>query len=256
MKNKGFTLIELSMVLVIIGLMVGGIVGGKALIHQARLQNLVRDFYKYETAVNTYKSQYDALPGDHPEAEEYWPGKTNNGNGDGMIWDHFTGFAHDAAADDEHTKFWQHLVLAEMIGFHYFTQYHNTYPGINLPEGPFDGQAYRPEAQDYSHGPDLENGRYGNHIGNILWAAMGPYPPGDLAGGFLKPADARTVDLKMDDGIPTRGKLYGVVGDLPGGIATDEDACVRGSTGADDPGDEVYQLSSTDRACKVGYWLD
>ena len=62
--ERGFTLIELSIVLVIIGLIVGGVLVGQDLIRAAAVRAQVSQIEKYNTAVNTFRDKYGALPGD------------------------------------------------------------------------------------------------------------------------------------------------------------------------------------------------
>src|SRR5882757_2419229 len=63
-KEAGFTLIELSIVLVIIGLIVGGVLVGQDLIRAAEVRATISQIEKYNTAVNTFRGKYNALPGD------------------------------------------------------------------------------------------------------------------------------------------------------------------------------------------------
>ena len=65
--EAGFTLIELSIVLVIIGLLVGGILSGLDLIRAAELSATISQITKYNTAVNTFRVKYGYLPGDIPD---------------------------------------------------------------------------------------------------------------------------------------------------------------------------------------------
>src|SRR5271155_2823005 len=62
--QHGFTLIELSIVLVIIGLIVGGVLVGQDLIRAAEVRATIAQIEKYNTAVNTFRGKYNALPGD------------------------------------------------------------------------------------------------------------------------------------------------------------------------------------------------
>jgi prepilin-type N-terminal cleavage/methylation domain-containing protein len=76
MKKKGFTLVELSIVLVIIGLLVGGILVGQSLIESAKLSSFVSLIAKSDAAVNAFEAKFNGLPGDN---------KSFGGNGDGFV---------------------------------------------------------------------------------------------------------------------------------------------------------------------------
>ena len=150
--RMGFTLIELSIVLVIIGLIVGGILTGQSLIRQAELQSILADVNKFSTAAFTFQGKYAALPGDMPNATSYWGINPNcstggagtgtetcNGNGNGLI---------DMMAPDnscceygtsmEQFLFWQHLGNAGLIPGQFSgggPNYWACTPGVNCPGG-------------------------------------------------------------------------------------------------------------------------
>ena len=63
-QQAGFTLIELSIVLVIIGLIVGGVLTGQDLIRAAEIRATIGQYEKYNTAVNTFRTKYNGIPGD------------------------------------------------------------------------------------------------------------------------------------------------------------------------------------------------
>src|SRR5437763_7869808 len=119
-KPQGFTLLELSIVLVIIGLLIGGIFVGQSLIHTAQINAVISEFNRYQTAVQNFKQQYQALPGDMNNATSFWgsaggtgadatcfntlsnTAATCNGNGDGSIQT-------SVSLWDEVYRAWQHL---------------------------------------------------------------------------------------------------------------------------------------------------
>lgn len=103
--KNGFTLVELAIVMVIIGLIISGIVGAQSLIEVAERNSLITDLANSQKAIYAFKLQYGErnLPGDFDEATEYWPGQTDNGNGDRRI-----------SSRHEAVDFWQHLALAEI----------------------------------------------------------------------------------------------------------------------------------------------
>jgi prepilin-type N-terminal cleavage/methylation domain-containing protein len=86
MKNlqKGFTLVEIAIVLVIIGLLLGGILKGQEMITQAKIKNAVSDFSGISAAYYGYQDRYRALPGDDPSAGTRWSGAVSGG-GNGVV---------------------------------------------------------------------------------------------------------------------------------------------------------------------------
>src|SRR3990172_13439298 len=85
--QKGFTLVEIAIVLVIIGLLLGGILKGQEMITQAKIKNVVADFSGISAAYYGYQDRYRAIPGDDPNAATRWstaPAATA-GNGNGVV---------------------------------------------------------------------------------------------------------------------------------------------------------------------------
>src|SRR5690349_19781918 len=84
-KERGFTLIEMSIVLVIIGLIIGGILKGQEIITQARVKSVVNVVNATRSAANTYYDRYRALPGDDQNATARVDPRLIAGNGDGQV---------------------------------------------------------------------------------------------------------------------------------------------------------------------------
>src|SRR5262245_44524359 len=89
MKNNGFTLIDLSIVLVIIGLIAGGVLVGKDLIAATEHRATIRQAEQIDRAVNAFRSKFNCLPGDCVNADQFGfshnQGAGISGNGDGRI---------------------------------------------------------------------------------------------------------------------------------------------------------------------------
>ena len=96
MNKKAFSLVELSIVLIIIGLLVTGVSGGQKLIHSAKINKTLAELENIIASVNTFKATYDALPGDFNNASNFFGSSacedhatfselTCNGDGNGII---------------------------------------------------------------------------------------------------------------------------------------------------------------------------
>src|SRR6266850_4855819 len=111
-NEGGFTLVEIAIVLVIIGLLLGGILKGQEMITQARIKNAINDFNGISVAVTSYQDRYRFLPGDDPGANARWTVQApTSGNGDGVV----TGLYNDPTATTESHLFWQHLRIAGFV---------------------------------------------------------------------------------------------------------------------------------------------
>jgi prepilin-type N-terminal cleavage/methylation domain-containing protein len=108
-KNKGFTLVELAIVLVIIGLLLGFVLNGQPLIESAKVKKMVRDFQNVQLYMHGYQDRFKVLPGDDHAADVHVGGmNATNGSRNGLLegaWD-------TVSNDDETCVFWQHVRLA------------------------------------------------------------------------------------------------------------------------------------------------
>ena len=115
-RQAGFTLVEIAIVLVIIGLLIGGVLKGQELINSAKVKNLAQDFRNIQTVLYAYQDKFRALPGDDVRASDHvcpsnTPACVGNGDANGTIDGQW-----DAAATDtvESIYFWQHVRYANL----------------------------------------------------------------------------------------------------------------------------------------------
>lgn len=112
-RQSGFTLIEIAIVLVIIGLLLGGVLKGQELINNSKIRNTVSSLDGIAAAIYSYQDRYNALPGDDPNADTRWglaAGLATAGNGviEGA-WGSIDG------GTDESALLWEHLRQAGLI---------------------------------------------------------------------------------------------------------------------------------------------
>ena len=191
-RQSGFTLIEIAIVLVIIGLLLGGILKGQELITQGRIRNVANDFQSMTAAINLYQDRYRALPGDDPGAAARWTAAgstTTSGNGDGTIGANTAGTPayNSNAAGDESRLFWQHLRLAGLVG------------GATTTGA--IGTANPPNAASGVTG--VQNGAFGIN-GTVICS------------NNLPAKIAQAIDTQFDDGIATTGTVRGAAGTAAG----------------------------------------
>jgi len=233
--RRGFTLIELSVVLVIIGLIVGGVLVGRDLIHAAQIRSLITDEQRYITAVNTFREKYGGLPGDITNATNFWGADTHgggcpqsgyytptqtttcNGNGNGLIENDAASGDFTAPAMFENFQAWKQLANAGLIpgsfsGVPGPGSVADNEPGLNVPATKLGGGF---EWTVFSSTPghmasNLFPGAQYSTQYLLLGAAGTAGNSGfDLEGVLLSPADALSIDTKIDDGLPATGSVLG-----------------------------------------------
>lgn len=216
--NSGFSLVELSIVLVILGLLTGGILGGQALIKAAELRSVTTEFNTWLTAVNTFKGKYFQLPGDMNNATQFW-GRADNGTFSGQCADpdddEGTGTQTcngdgngSVVTDSEELRFWQHLANAGLINGE-FTGVggsggvSHAVAGENIPRAKYNNGAWGTDNEGDSAGNTQE---FAYNYGHVFVLGA-PDAAGEADSDLFNPEDLWNVDTKMDDGKPGRGKV-------------------------------------------------
>ncbi len=213
-SENGFTLIELSVVLVVIGLIIGGVLTGQQIIQNARITSAINAMQSYQGQIQVYSQNYGALPGDDNKAGTRFPdGKAYaDGQGNGSIGT-ANSFDTESTAPPagESRLVWSHLRAAGLVK----NQVGDTENAIQ-PPNPF-------------------NGIYGIQNG----AFSGDYA---MSGTVLclnnVPADAaQTIDTRLDDGQHSSGSIRATTGAIDAELAPAQAADSSGYSGG-----SVYKL--------------
>jgi prepilin-type N-terminal cleavage/methylation domain-containing protein len=185
-----FTLIELSIVLTVIGLIVAGVVSGRSLIKQASLRKDVAFVAQVQLAISQFKVEYLAMPGDFPSASTYWSTAVN-GNGDGTYGTWY------CPGNAETYTFWQHLALAGLIPGTFSGTGSTAYIGQNVP-----AVAMNPSFE-WCANYDSHGSIYATHN-----AIMTGYGNPEIGGTYpFLQKYAAAMDRKIDDGFPKAGRM-------------------------------------------------
>lgn len=232
--SRAFTLIELSIVLVILALLVGGVLAGQSLVRAAELRSVTVDLSRFKIAVGHFQDKYNAIPGDMNNATSYWGAAdggdgvgsdcgytvstgtaTCNGNGN----EYLENIANIATVQLENFRFWQHLANAKLI--------EGQYTGTGDPSL---------DAWSNSYGATIRLNVPGSKIKMGFWAVETPCSTSDgwcdnsgIAYGnsfrfssttsgpstlnyaqnipILPPDESASIDRKIDDGMPYTGTM-------------------------------------------------
>lgn len=182
----GFTLVELSIVIVIVGLLIGGILVGQSLIESAKINKVVRQYQQYDAAISTFRTKYKQYPGDSNLFSVA-------GNNDKSI-----GYAETANA-------WRHLSLGVGLKNKYGSDY-QTFTW-NLPTTEYQCPVFDLE-QDKTQTICLG---IGNATTNPASAIYYRYHSGPMFSAPIRapmqPKDALAIDTKLDNGIANTGSV-------------------------------------------------
>lgn len=190
-RRQGFTLVELSFVLVIIGFIIGGVLTGRQIMMNAEITNAANAVQSFQAQFQTYVQNYGAIPGDDLSAKTRFPsaGLADVGDGNGVL----AGTFDSTTAADETRLAWAGLRAASLVK----SQAGST-ASTAQPANPFNG----------IYG--FQNGAFnGALVGNAV--CMNSVPP----------EAAQAIDARLDDGSSNSGTIRAMADSSTEGEATD-----------------------------------
>ncbi|MBK1664365.1 prepilin-type cleavage/methylation domain-containing protein [Rhodospirillum rubrum] len=204
--RAGFTLIEMSVVLVLVGLLLGGVLKGQQLIESTRLKMTISQWEATRTAVSAFEDRFGALPGDFDEAATFLANGVADGDGNGVIGT--AGLTMGAAPAAESGLAWVHLA------------YGNFLAGVRLGTAA-DGSDSTMPARLSGESLAIIHGRFGRTAATGHWLRLQDTLRGPTRAA-LSGAQAREIDIRYDDGNADSGYI---VMSAPDGETGTADAC-------------------------------
>ena len=266
-KLSGFTLIELSIVLVIIGLIVGGILVGQDLIKAAEIRSTVGQIEKYNSAVNTFRTKYNGIPGDITStsatafglfAETTLAGNAGHQDGNGLVEGGGTGAT---SAIGETLDFWRHLSDASLIDGNFGTTGNSLILAASgLPTG-----AVTTMSQSVPTSKTTPANYFAVYsVSGLNYYELGPWSGITGAGAYtfgtagLSPIQAYNMDVKLDDGLPQTGiviskGISAINANPSSNAASTALTCDLGAGTATDNYNRVAATGGNDPSCAVQF---
>jgi len=256
-QRRGFTLVELAIVLVIIGLIVSSVMIGQTLVKSASIRAAIQQIDAVQSGVNAFRSKYRGLPGDiyYGDASSYGlstiasssvTNTTGRGDGNGVLQSDLTGNS-GLAQSGEPVLFWQHLKDSNLL--------QGSFAGLTLTSGTsITVSSYLTAYNDSKLGTGEKIMAYSsagkNYLIITLPSAVSASTGVVTASDQLLPADVSAIDEKIDDGQPSTGLVTAVKAatSLSTSFPSVDNTCVNSTTNG-------YNKSATSGSCSVSFTL-
>lgn len=237
-KKSAFSLIELSIVLIIIGLLIAGVTGGASLIKSSELRSVMGEARGYAVLVNAFYTQYNGLPGDYSTA--LGSQSTYKGDGDATI--EFAATYNTIPGNESAIAFYQLYTLGA-ISTSLTAAASSTaqVAGTHLPTSKVKSAGW---AFDY-----ISSQNVAVLTGTTAVTTADAQTLNTKATGVITPADALSIDAKIDDGLANAGKIRGGLT-----AATGSSSCTDNALSTSAP--TLYSVSNTTKTCSLTYQVD
>ncbi len=257
-KKSAFSLIELSIVLIIIGLLIAGVTGGASLIKSSQLRSVMGEARGYAVAVNAFNSQFNGIPGDFPTAI----GNSAAGNNSSTI-DYFSIGGNGSTTTAESANAW---VALRTIGAIDSISLAAPAAATTAPVFGATATSTAPASKIQSAGWVFDYRTYTEGAaaiaanqnvviltsiitGTPAAATTTPILGTNISTAALPGSDALSIDSKIDDGIANAGKVRGI---NPGVGVTANGTCYTYSGTAN----STYLTTGTAKTCALSYQVD
>ncbi len=241
-RDKGFTLVELSIVLVVIALLVGGILIGQDMIASGTTRKVVSEYTGISSGMNAFYGKYNCIPGDCYKISTYIPGETD-GDGDETIESPAS-----ASATGESFQAWKQLAGAGLYsgsfnGLSGAGGASHAVIGTNVPVSKVSSSAGY--AFGYLSTQSGSASYYDGSYGNLIYFGAAT-STSTLSSPSVKPTQAYEIDKKIDDGIPGIGKVKTWLNSAANGWY-----CSTVGSSVASPSTSAYDLANNKTECSL-----
>ena len=251
-KNKftGFTLVELSIVLIVVSVLIGGVFVGMDVIENSKLQSVATKMISYRDAYKNFRDIHNAYPGDMIDAETVWGASaTENGDGDGLIEDDEDANATiNRPSENEDAQAWQHMLLAGLIN--------GSFDGVieastliqlgeDIPDSSFVGAGYYMRQQ---------TANVTNATNAISFAKVGDTYDQGIEYPIFSPEQSYYIDKKLDDINPSYGQYVTAPAMEPDDTYYDTADCIEVNSAGDE--DDEYALDNYQVRCYGIFYVE
>lgn len=236
--HNGFTLVELSIVTVLIGLLLAAVSYGSAVVKSSKIKALSQQISLYNGVIQQFSDEYNALPGDFSDAEKYLGCTGCNGNGDNVI-------DYPGGTVGEAWQAWNHLRLAELIVGPYTgakPTNNRSRIGIDVPESIWPNAGF-----ELAHDTSNSKINVENNVATSTMQIAGEVAVSMLKGLIISPQDLWSLDTLIDDGLCD---------------STDSDNFIFGLDNATSPlccdttsSPNTYNITNKGERCYIAYRL-
>lgn len=252
-NQSGVSLVELCISVAIIGLLLATIATGQNLVRSSKIRKAITDFTNLETAISEFQGSYGYLPGDMPNAFDFWgvecgadsTGVAGDCNGDGDSFIEFSTEANGLPQEDllaiEHLSLSKHISNS-FTGQNFSITQRYKLDNNTMKSAPYPKTGFMIRTESDSGGDTIYNTR-----GNTI--RMGSLINNSIPeGGSVSAKIAYSIDIKIDDGKASSGNFYSIREPL-GASSGCVDAIWSSNTAN-------YDLDSDEETCNLVYWFN
>jgi prepilin-type N-terminal cleavage/methylation domain-containing protein len=201
-RTKAFTLLELSIVIVVMGLFMGAVMAGKSVLRASKLRGAMAETQRFTQAIVAFQEKYQAMPGDFAAASTTWAG-TGDGDGDGRV----VVYANAVPVPNEQYLVWKHLAKAGLLTGSYTGAAGAPATGAVLEQNVPESEVTSGGWQLFFNNADEVGGGLTMSFTTVSYNHYLLLHEPEEGEAAISPSEGKLIDTKIDDGIASTGNV-------------------------------------------------